>query len=87
MLHFLGEFLVAVTGKIRNRFLVFGFVVAAVNLQQFQYSGFPFVLILLGEFLAHQEYQIAYTDFLSWFDSQLAVAGVQVHIGIEIISG
>ena len=87
MFHFLGEFLVAVTGKIRNWLLVFGFVVAVVNIQQFQYSGFPFVLVLLGEFLAHQEYQIAYTDFLSWLDSQLAVAGVQVHIGIEIRCG
>ena len=87
MFHFLGEFLVAVTWKIRNRLLVFGFVVAVVNIQQFQYSGLPFVLVLLGEFLAHQEYQIAYTDFLSRFDSQLAVAGLQVHIGIEIQCG
>ena len=38
MLHFLGEFLVAVTGKIRNRFLVFGFVIAAVNLGSVSFS-------------------------------------------------
>ena len=31
-----------------------------VNIQQFQYSVFPFVPVLFGEFLAHQEYQIAY---------------------------
>ena len=87
MFHFLGEILVAVTGEIRNRLLVFGFVVAVVNIQQFQYSVFPFVPVLFGEFLAHQEYQIAYTYFLSRFYFQLTVAGVKIHIGIEIRCG
>ena len=87
MFHFLGEFLVAVTGKIRNRLLVFGFVVAVVNIQQFQYSVFPFVPVLFGELFAHEEYQITYTYLLSRFGFQLAVAGVQVHVGIEIRCG
>ena len=87
MLHFFGEFLVAVTGEIRNWLLVLGLVVAVINIQQFQYPGFPFVLVLFGEFFAHEEYQIAYTYLLSRFNSQLAVAGVQVHIGIKIRCG
>ena len=33
--------------------------------------------------IAHQEYQIAYTYFLSRFYFQLTVAGVKIHIGIE----
>ena len=37
MLHFFGEFLVAVTGEIRNWLLVLGLVVAVINIQQFQY--------------------------------------------------
>ncbi len=77
MLHFFGEFLVAVTGEIRNWLLVLGLVVAVINIQQFQYPGFPFVLVLFGEFFAHQEYQIAYTYLLSRFNSQLTVAGVK----------
>ena len=87
MFHFLGEILVAVTGKIGNRLLILGLVVAVINIQQFQYPGFPFVLVLFGEFFAHEEYQITYTYLLSRFNSQLAVAGVQVHIGIEVRCG
>ena len=87
MFHFLGKILVAVTGEIRNRLLVLGFVVAVINIQQFQYSVLPFVPVLFGEFLAHQEYQIAYTYFLSRFYFQLTVAGVKIHIGIEIWCG
>ena len=41
------------------------------------YPGFPFVLVLFGEFFAHEEYQITYTYLLSRFNSQLAVAGVR----------
>ena len=51
MLHFFGEILVAVTRKIGNRLLVLGLVVAVINIQQFQYPGFPFVPVLFGEFL------------------------------------
>ena len=87
MFHFLGEILVAVTGEIRNWLLVLGFVVAVINIQQFQYPGFPFVLVLFGELFAHEEYQITYTYLLSRFGFQLAVAGVQVHVGIEIRCG
>ena len=61
MFHFFGEFLVAVTGEIRNRLLVLGLVVAVINIQQFQYPSFPFVPVLFGEFFAHEEYQITYT--------------------------
>ena len=74
MFHFLGEILVAVTGEIRNRLLILGLVVAVINIQQFQYPGFPFVPVLFGEFFAHEEYQIAYTYLLSRFNSQLGCA-------------
>ena len=74
-------------GNLKQVPLYFGFVVAVVNIQQFQYSVFPFVPVLFGEFLAHQEYQIAYTYFLSRFYFSAYSCRVKIHIGIEIWCG
>lgn len=53
MFHFLWRNLLLSLGNLKQVLLVLGFVVA-VNIQQFQYSVFPFVPVLFGEFLAHQ---------------------------------